>query len=423
MLFYNLDNIPTNINYPDIYFNPEYGKACEYSDNAIWELCQYKDLIYVYLKKEYIFEEGIYYDLITPYGYSGYYYENQETYNEFIPLFREEAKHKNYLTEVVRQNPYLDINILEHYGIITSKKIYSFNYNVELNTEKINEYRKICNRATTNNISFKIEPYTYNTLLYDKFLDLYNSSLDMLKSTEYYYFNDNYYQELDKCQCMLANIYIRKKEKHEPFYKSENQILIIPLNTECLSYSNQIEQELNNFKVNVDSSEKTLSKRIMLGHKKYNYIIIIGDKEIENNTVSIKSTDDNISIDKDNLINFFTEKEKQSEENDNPMLINSCIIFEYNKFIHCHLIGCKEEYKHMSCNDFLYHKVNEYAKSKEKVSILGCGLKENDKLAKFKKKMSNDDFNYIIYNNVLNQEIYNKINKNSNNTYFPCHRN
>ena len=44
----------SNIEYIDVYFSHDYGEACEYSDNAIWELCQYKDLIYVYLKKEYI---------------------------------------------------------------------------------------------------------------------------------------------------------------------------------------------------------------------------------------------------------------------------------------------------------------------------------------------------------------------------------
>ena len=81
MKFYNKFSIKdVEITYPDIYFTPEYGIACEYSDNAIWELCQYKDLIYVYLKKEYIFENTTYYDLLTPYGYSGYYFEKQETY-------------------------------------------------------------------------------------------------------------------------------------------------------------------------------------------------------------------------------------------------------------------------------------------------------------------------------------------------------
>ena len=42
MLFYelsDLNNLPENINYPDIYFTLEYGKVCKYSDDAIWELC------------------------------------------------------------------------------------------------------------------------------------------------------------------------------------------------------------------------------------------------------------------------------------------------------------------------------------------------------------------------------------------------
>ena len=78
MFFYNINNIPNTINYPDIYFTPEYGKACEYSDDAIWELCQYEDLIYVYLKKKIIYDNITYYDLITPYGYSGYYYQKKK---------------------------------------------------------------------------------------------------------------------------------------------------------------------------------------------------------------------------------------------------------------------------------------------------------------------------------------------------------
>jgi hypothetical protein len=49
---YSLDNIP-KFKCPDIYFTPEYGKACEYSDKAKWECCIYKDLIYVYLKRKY----------------------------------------------------------------------------------------------------------------------------------------------------------------------------------------------------------------------------------------------------------------------------------------------------------------------------------------------------------------------------------
>jgi len=124
MNFYSKKTIKNiDINYPDIYFTPEYGMACEFSDNAIWELCQYKDLIYVYIKKPIEYENQIYYDLITPYGYSGYYYKSEKTYNEFIPIFRKKAKERNYITEVLRQNPYLNISITG-YDIITSKIIY-----------------------------------------------------------------------------------------------------------------------------------------------------------------------------------------------------------------------------------------------------------------------------------------------------------
>jgi len=124
MYFYNKNTINNiDIDYPDIYFTPEYGLACEFSDNAIWELCKYKDLIYVYLKKPIKYESKTYYDLITPYGYSGYHYEKKETYIEFLPIFRKIAKEKNYVTEVLRQNPYLNINITE-YDIITSKTVY-----------------------------------------------------------------------------------------------------------------------------------------------------------------------------------------------------------------------------------------------------------------------------------------------------------
>ena len=79
----------------------------------------------MYLKRPYFYDNIIYYDLITPYGYSGYYFENEDTFDEFIELFRIEAKKRNYLTEVLRQNPYLNLNydkISSKYDNIVCKK-------------------------------------------------------------------------------------------------------------------------------------------------------------------------------------------------------------------------------------------------------------------------------------------------------------
>jgi serine/alanine adding enzyme len=209
MNFYNLQNLKININYPDIYFSPEYGRACEYSDNAKWELCQYKDLIYVYLKRP-IENEGIlYYDLITPYGYSGYYYEKEETYKEFLPMFREQAKKINYITEVLKQNPYLNINISE-YDIITSKRIYGINIsnlntnNYLKNTNKTN--RRMINTAIKNNLQFKMLEYNNKNL--KEFLNIYDLTMNNLNSKKYFYFNDNYYSNLNNC--FIACVYLNE---------------------------------------------------------------------------------------------------------------------------------------------------------------------------------------------------------------------
>ena len=186
--FYNLHTInETDISYPDIYFTPEYGKACEYSDGAIWELCKYKDLIYVYLKKSIDFENNTYYDLITPYGYSGYYYENQNTYDEFIPIFRKEAKKRNYITEVLRQNPYLDIKI-DNYEVLSSKLIYGCNYeNKEEYLNKLNSLPEFVDQNLTN-IRIGLEKGVSQPLvIFDGYESTYNDHITINHLDNYFY--------------------------------------------------------------------------------------------------------------------------------------------------------------------------------------------------------------------------------------------
>jgi serine/alanine adding enzyme len=198
--FYNLDTINnTNIDYPDIYFTPEYGKACEYSDNAIWELCKFKDLIYVYLKKPIEVDNKTYYDLITPYGYSGYYFRLQETYNKFIGLFRQEAKKRGYITEVLRQNPYLDIKI-ENYEVISSKTLFAANsitYEDYINSIK-KSTRKNINKINKSNYNYNFIKLNEGDLKKYNFCELYNLTMERNNSKQYYYFNQNYFDCLEK---------------------------------------------------------------------------------------------------------------------------------------------------------------------------------------------------------------------------------
>ena len=313
MDFYNLKNIDKlKIHYPDIYFTPEYGKACEYSDNAEWELCQFKDLIYVYLKRTIECGDQVYYDLITPYGYSGYYYEKEETYKEFIPIFRKKAKERGYITEVVRQNPYLDINITE-YDIITCKTIYGIKindfesyFNKILHAKKRNMYKK----AIKLDYSFKLINLT-NNLLDLSFIKLYNENMEKVNAAPYYFFNKPYFNSLEK----INNAYLA--------------------------------------------------------------LVLNKDKNI----------------------------------------IGASIVFTHNDTIHYHL-SCNNNSDNC-ITDFLLINVLKMI-GLNKLFILGGGVSNNDGLCKFKQRLSNKKYNYIIYKNILNHEIYDKLNKNSE--YFPSYR-
>ena len=73
-------------------------------------------------------------------------------------------------------------------------------------------------------------------------------------------------------------------------------------------------------------------------------------------------------------------------------------------------------------NNFLHCKVIEYGIINNfKYYHLGGGLKNNDSLYKFKLKISDTKFNYNIYKNILNVELYEEINKLSTNEFFPKH--
>lgn len=304
LLFLNKNNISKyNIVFPDIYFSYQYGEACEFSDNANWECCLYKDLMYVYLKKEVEYNGIIYYELITPYGYSGYNYNNKETYKDFINLFRNEAKKKNYISEILRQNPYLNITITD-YDIMKQKKIYSIendnydNYFLSLKRNARNKMR----RALKNGLTFHYKKMEKGNLNNSSiFRKLYNNTMEKVKSTKYYYFNDKYFNKLE----------------------------------------------------DLDS-----------------YIIYIKNKD--------------------------------------ETIIGSSIIFKYNSFIHYHL-SCNDN--SFSCiTDFLLLNIVKEFGLNNKI-ILGGGLIQDDNLSKFKEKFATRSYNYTIYKNILNEEIYQQIKK------------
>jgi len=74
-----------------------------------------------------------------------------------------------------------------------------------------------------------------------------------------------------------------------PFWLSPSQISIIPISNIYLDYANQIKEKFNNYDVVVDNSKETLNKKIRNSQKQcFNYIFVVGEKEMETNTINIR---------------------------------------------------------------------------------------------------------------------------------------
>lgn len=198
-----------NIKWADIYFTPQYGKLTEYSDNGIWECCICKDnednilIIYVYLKRKI---NDKYYDLISPYGYSGIWISDRAN-NYHINIFQKDfkyiASYKNYVCEFIRFSPYLMINNkLDrlNMNISTNKKTYGIDLTIYDYNKCKKSHKYAVKKAIRDGYVFKIEKL--NDI--SDFKELYRETMDNCCASPYYYFNDKYFDELRNLDTYIA---------------------------------------------------------------------------------------------------------------------------------------------------------------------------------------------------------------------------
>lgn len=206
MEFYTQDTITEiDIQYPDIYFTPEYGKACTHNDGGIWELVRFKDVIFVYIK------DTNKRTINTPYGYSGIYYENISSINEFLPLIKKHLKSFSYKELIIRQNPYitrynLPIHPLKQ-KLIYSVELHKYNSITDYlsNTDKNN--RQKINKSIKNNCIFDIKPF------HDihSFHSAYIEGMKILNAKDNYLYDTSYFKLLQTLNCLHATVSIDNK--------------------------------------------------------------------------------------------------------------------------------------------------------------------------------------------------------------------
>jgi len=224
--FYNLkdkDNI--NINYFDLYLSHQYGFCMEQSDHAQWEIAVWDNgrIIYPYLKRPYKYNNVIYFDLISPYGYSGFDICDMVTKDDFLAFrkeFLKKANENNYLTEYFRFSPF-NINqikelIQENINIwlksktigIDLRKGYTYYWN-----KSDKRHRRSINKALKLGYQTEVIRPNVTELVHGDFRRLYNQTMNKVQSSPYYYFNDQYFMELyNNLQDCIYLIHVKDKD-------------------------------------------------------------------------------------------------------------------------------------------------------------------------------------------------------------------
>lgn len=99
-----------------------------------------------------------------------------------------------------------------------------------------------------------------------------------------------------------------------PLWLAPIQIRIIPVSEKHIDYAEKIKHDLEDFRIEVDVSNETLGKKIRAGEiQKIPYLLVVGDKEIESKSLSVRKRGEKNIETMD--LNEFMEKVKREIEN------------------------------------------------------------------------------------------------------------
>lgn len=193
----------------DLYFDENYGKLYEKVENGVAQIFTYEDengkITNQFLKRE--IPEKIdgktYYDLVTPYGYGGPIIEISNNKEKLLENFEKEFEKfcikNDVVSEFVRFHP-----IVKNYEDF--EEMYNAEYMRKTLITKLdeedpitNQFGKSCRKnvrqAINRGISYKV---TQNPDSIGSFKEIYYSTMDRNNATDYYYFDDEYFNDILK---------------------------------------------------------------------------------------------------------------------------------------------------------------------------------------------------------------------------------
>ncbi|MEG2341022.1 MAG: GNAT family N-acetyltransferase [Odoribacter sp.] len=188
----------------DIYFDESYVKLYEDDHNRGFCYVYREDeaiLLFPFLRRSFYFNQNIYYDFETVYGYGGPIINVRQTAftkRAFISL-KHFFEKEGYVAGFIRFHPLLNNQSLfgEVSSIIRDRQTIAID--LEMSEEDIwmkeihTKNRNTIKRGINNGLSFIVdEKYQY----IDEFIKLYNSTMQRLSADNFYFFPENYYNNL-----------------------------------------------------------------------------------------------------------------------------------------------------------------------------------------------------------------------------------
>jgi serine/alanine adding enzyme len=212
----------------DIYFETNYGKLYEKVENGKTEVFKFETdfgiVQHMFIKRiiDTQIDDIAWYDIITPYGYGGPIIKRceagreNELVNEFGHAFAQYCKENNIVSEFIRFHPVIKNSELfkDIYDVIYMRNTVGTNledFDDPIQSEFSKSCRKKIRRALREGVKFEVIENPDN---FDTFKRIYYSTMDRNKASDYYYFDDDYF---NSCLELLGEHIISTKA----YYKGE----------------------------------------------------------------------------------------------------------------------------------------------------------------------------------------------------------
>lgn len=258
----------------DIYYTANYVKSLELNGDGKAILIHYKkndiEAINVVIKKDiskYVIfnneiESNKYFDYTTPYGYGGFIFKekyNSDIIQKVYEDYTQYCKNKNIITEFTRFNPLLKNykfmeNLTDVIELGPTVTISLTNYQEAWNNYE-SKNRNVIRKAIRRNVEIE---HGFSKELMEKFKKIYIETMTRIKSNEYYFFSNTYFDSL----------YEDMKDKAIIFYATyENEIISMAY---VMFHGNYMHYHLSGTSIkyrNLASTNLLIDQIIKYGHE------------------------------------------------------------------------------------------------------------------------------------------------------------